>query len=139
MPVPLVHHPQSVTIVPVDGDEIVLVSQTRRGAGGRVVELPAGTIEDGESPAEAARRELAEECGLEASTWEQVGGFWVVPAYSTEYSHVFVAQGLSRVDSPHVDDDEDIAVERVPAAAASSRVADACSLAALALWHGTRA
>jgi ADP-ribose pyrophosphatase len=138
VPLPLVHHPESVTIVPVDGDEIVLVSQTRRGAGGRVLELPAGTIENGESPAEAARRELAEECGLTASTWEEVGGFWVVPAYSTEYSHVFVAFGLSPVDSPHVDEDEDIAVERVPAAAASSSVADAGSLAALARWREAR-
>jgi ADP-ribose pyrophosphatase len=139
VPVPLVNHPESVTIVPVDGDEIVLVSQTRRGAGGRILELPAGTIENGESPAEAARRELAEECGLTASTWEEVGGFWIVPAYSTEYSHVFVAFGLSPVDSPHVDEDEDIAVERVPAAAASSSVADAGSLAALALWRSAQA
>jgi ADP-ribose pyrophosphatase len=135
LPVPLVSHPESVTIVAVDGDDVVLVSQTRPGAARRVLELPAGTIEDGESAAEAARRELAEECGLTASAWEQVGGFWVVPAYSTEYSHVFVASGLSQADSPHVDDDEDIAVERVSAAAAFSRVEDAGSLAALALWR----
>lgn len=135
MTVPLVLHPESVTVVPVDGDELVLVSQTRRGAEGRVLELPAGTIEDGEAPAEAARRELAEECGLAASSWQEIGGFWVVPAYSTEYSHVFVASGLSPVDSPHADEDEDIVVERVPTAAALSRVEDAVSLAALALWR----
>ncbi len=135
MPVPLVRHPESVTIIPVDGDEIVLVSQTRRGAGGRVLELPAGTIENGEIPEEAARRELAEECGLEASSWTRVGGFWVVPAYSTEYSHVFLAERLSAVDSPHVDDDEDITVDRVPVAAAASSLEDAGSLAALALWR----
>jgi 8-oxo-dGTP pyrophosphatase MutT (NUDIX family) len=135
LPVPLVHHPESVTIVAVDGDEIVLVSQTRRGAGGRVLELPAGTIENGELPDEAARRELVEECGLAASAWERIGGFWVVPAYSTEYSHVFVAGGLSPADSPHVDEDEDIELERVPAATATSHVEDAGSLAALALWR----
>jgi ADP-ribose diphosphatase len=75
LPIPLVRHPESVTIVPVDGAEIVLVSQTRRGADGRILELPAGTIEDGEPPAAAARRELAEECGLAASTWKRIGGF----------------------------------------------------------------
>lgn len=138
MAIPLVRHPESVTIIPVDGDDIVLVSQTRQGAGRRMVELPAGTIEDGESPAEAARRELAEECGLAASSWEQVGGFWVVPAYSTEYSHVFVAGGLSQVDSPYLDEDEDIEVERVPAESALGRVSDAGSLAALALWRDQR-
>jgi ADP-ribose pyrophosphatase len=136
VPIPLVRHPESVTLIPVDGDEIVLVSQTRRGAARRILELPAGTIEAGESPQETAARELAEECGLAAESWERVGGFWVVPAYSTEYSHVFVARGLSPVDSPHADEDEDIDVRRVAAAAAVSVVEDAGSLAALALWEG---
>ncbi|HEX2505279.1 MAG TPA: NUDIX hydrolase [Gaiellaceae bacterium] len=135
MPIPLVRHPESVTLIPVVGDEIVLVSQTRRGAARRILELPAGTIEAGESPQEAAARELAEECGLAAESWERVGGFWVVPAYSTEYSHVFVARRLSPVDSPHADEDEDIDVQRVAAAAAVSVVEDAGSLAALALWR----
>jgi ADP-ribose pyrophosphatase len=135
LPIPLVRHPESVTIVPVEGAEIVLVRQTRRGADGRVLELPAGTIEGSESPPEAAKPELAEECALAASTWEQIGGFWIAPAYSTEYSHVFVATGLSRIESPHLDEDEDIAVERVSAAAAVTLVEDAGSLAALALWR----
>jgi 8-oxo-dGTP pyrophosphatase MutT (NUDIX family) len=135
VPVPLVRHPESVTIVPVDGDEIVLVSQTRQGAGARLLELPAGTLEPGETPAEAARRELAEECGLAAATWQALGGFWVVPAYSTEFSHVFVASGLSGVASPRRDEDEDIEVQRVPEEEALAAVADAGSLAALALWR----
>ncbi len=138
MSIPLVRHPESVTIVALDGDEIVLVRQTRPGAGGYVVEVPAGTLEGGEPPAEGARRELAEECGLAATRWQEVGGFWVVPAYSTEYSHVFVAEGLSRVESPGLDEDEDIEVERVPAAEASRRVEDAGSIAALALWERAR-
>ena len=135
MAVPLVHHPESVTIIPCEDGEVLLVSQTRPGAAARLLELPAGTLEPGETPGEAARRELAEECGLAAETWQTIGGFWVVPAYSTEYSHVFVATGLSSVDSPHVDDDEDIEVERVPEAEALARVADAGSIAALALWR----
>jgi 8-oxo-dGTP pyrophosphatase MutT (NUDIX family) len=138
VPVPLVRHPESVTIVPVDGDEIVLVSQTRQGAGARLLELPAGTLEPGETPAEAARRELAEECGLAAATWQALGGFWVVPAYSTEFSHVFVASGLSGVASPRRDEDEDIEVQRVPEEEALAAVADAGSLAALALWRSAR-
>jgi ADP-ribose diphosphatase len=135
MAVPLVHHPESVTIIPCEDGEVVLVSQTRPGADARLLELPAGTLEPGETPGEAARRELAEECGLAAETWQAIGGFWVAPAYSTEYSHVFVATGLSSVDSPHVDDDEDIEVERVSEKEAQARVADAGSLAALALWR----
>jgi 8-oxo-dGTP pyrophosphatase MutT (NUDIX family) len=135
--IPLVHHPESVTIVPVDGDEVVLVSQTRRGAGKRILELPAGTLEPGEVPAEAARRELAEECGLAAGTWRELGSFWAVPAYSTEFVHVFEATELSAVPPLHLDEDEDIEVERVSAAEAQGMVADAGSLAALALWRST--
>lgn len=134
MEIPLVRHPESVTLVPLDGEEVVLVSQTRPGAGSRLVELPAGKLEPGETPAEAARRELAEECALEAETWSALGGFWAAPGYSTEYSHVFVASGLSPVDSPHLDEDEDIEVERAPVEEALARVEDAGSLAALALW-----
>ena len=137
MEIPLVRHPESVTIVPVDGDEIVLVSQTRRGAGKRILELPAGTIEPGERPAEAARRELAEECGLAAASWRELGSFWAVPAYSTEFVHVFEATDLSAVPSLHLDEDEDIEVERVAAGEAQQMLADAGSLAALALWAST--
>jgi ADP-ribose diphosphatase len=133
--IPLVRHPESVTIVPVDGEEIVLVSQTRRGAGKRILELPAGTMKPGESPTEAARRELAEECGLAAATWRKLGSFWAVPAYSTEFVHVFEAADLSAVPSPHLDEDEDIEVERAAAGEAESLVSDAGSLAALALWR----
>ena len=135
MEIPLVRHPESVTIVPIDGDEVVLVSQTRRGAGKRILELPAGTLEPGEVPAEAARRELAEECGLAAGTWRELGSFWAVPAYSTEFVHVFEATKLSAVPSPHLDADEDIEVERAAAGEAETLVADAGSLAALALWR----
>jgi ADP-ribose diphosphatase len=133
--IPLVRHPESVTIVPVDGEEIVLVSQTRRGAGKRILELPAGTMEPGESPTEAARRELAEECGLAAATWRKLGSFWAVPAYSTEFVHVFEAAELSAVPSLHLDEDEDIEVERAAAGEAEALVSDAVSLAALALWR----
>jgi ADP-ribose pyrophosphatase len=135
MAIPLVRHPESVIIIPVDKGEIILVSQTRPGAGTRLLELPAGTLEPDETPDEAARRELAEECGLAAKSWQAIGSFWAVPAYSTEYSHVFLATGLSPVDSTHVDEDEDIEVERVPKHEALSRVADGGSIAALALWR----
>ena len=135
MEIPLIRHPESVTIVPVDGDEIVLVNQTRRGAGKRILELPAGAMEPGENPAEAARRELAEECGLAAASLRELGSFWAVPAYSTEFVHVFEATELTAVTSPHLDADEDIEVERAVAKEAEGLVSDAVSLAALALWR----
>jgi ADP-ribose pyrophosphatase len=130
----LLEHPHSVAIVPVDGEELVLVRQTRRGAGGKVLELPSGKLEPGESPAEAAVRELAEECALGAREWRELGSFWAAPAYSTEYVHVFVASDLHAVDPGVLDEDEDIDVERRPVTDGLDGLEDAISVAGVALW-----
>lgn len=110
---------------------MVCVRQTRRGAPEPTLELPSGKLEPGETPAEAAARELAEECGLQAAQLREIGTFWVVPAYSTELAHVFVATGLSAAPPVPQDADEDIEVVRVHLAQARSRLSDAASLAAL--------
>lgn len=131
-------HPPSVTLVVVDGDELVLVRQSRPGAAGqRTLELPAGTCEPDETPEQAAGRELAEECGLAADRLRFVASFWVVPSYSTEVTHVFEASGLTPADAD-ADDDEDIELERLPIGAALTALSDAGSIAALALWLDAR-
>jgi ADP-ribose pyrophosphatase len=131
----VVEHPPSVVIVAVDGDDVVLVRQTRPGADERTLEVPSGKLEPGESPHEAAVRELAEECGLAATTLQELGTFWAVPAYSTEFVHVFEATKLQPASPSALDEDEDVEVERVAAGLASDLVSDAVSLAALALWQ----
>lgn len=130
----LVEHPPSVTVVAVENDEIVLVRQTRPGAEGTTLELPAGCLEDGETPQEAAARELEEECGLAAGSWRELGSFWAAPEYSTELVHVFEATGLVEVGSPGLDADEDVAAERLPLRGVIEQISDASSLAALTLW-----
>lgn len=132
--VQIVQHPPSVVLVVVQGGELVLVRQSRPGSGSRTLELPSGKLEDGEAPADAAARELAEECGLAAEVWSPVGTFWAAPGYSTELVHVFEASGLSQADPAQLDDDEDIEVERRPLAGALEALDDAASIAALALW-----
>jgi len=110
----------------------VLVRQHRPGAGGPVVELPAGKLEPGESPVAAAARELAEECGLAAAGWRTLGSFWAAPAYSTEFVTVLTATVDGAAFAP-ADSDEQIEVLRVPAADAVRYLEEATSLAALAL------
>lgn len=110
----------------------MLVRQHRPGAGGPVVELPAGKLEPGESPVAAAARELAEECGLAASGWRTLGSFWAAPAYSTEHVTVLAAT-VAGVAFAAADGDEQIEVLRVPAADAVRYLEEATSLAALAL------
>ncbi|MGH3033994.1 MAG: NUDIX hydrolase [Gaiellaceae bacterium] len=132
----LIEHPESVTIVAVEGDEIVLVRQSRPGANGRTLELPAGCLEPGETPEQAAARELEEECGLAAGSWRKLGAFWAAPGYSTEFVHVLEASELVSVGSPRLDEDEDVVVDRLPLKGVMNELSDAGSLAALALWLG---
>jgi ADP-ribose diphosphatase len=136
--IPLVHHPESVVIVAVQGDQLVCVRQTRPGSRDRTLELPSGKLESDESAADAAARELAEECALGADRWREVGGFWAVPAYSTEFVHVYEASELRAIDAAALDEDEDVEVERIPLVGSLDRLSDAVSVAALALWHEAR-
>jgi len=132
--VQLIQHPPSVVLIPVDGGELVLVRQSRPGSGSRTLELPSGKLEEGETPVQAAARELAEECGLAAAELVEVATFWTAPAYSTELVHVFEASKLTKAGPAALDDDEDIEVERLPLASALAELDDAASIAALALW-----
>jgi len=123
--------PRAVAVVERDGKVLVI----RRHLDGRdYAVLPGGGIEDGEAPADAAARELAEECGLAARELSAIGTFWAAPGYSTELVHVFEATGLSGADPADLDDDEDIEVERLPLAGALGALDDAASIAGLALW-----
>ncbi len=129
----MIEHPPSVVLVVSDGDELVLVRQRRPGAGGPVLELPAGTLEPGETALEAADRELAEECGLAASGWTELGSFWTAPAYSTERVTA-LAGSVSGTAEGQADEDEEIEVVRLRAEDALPRLEDAGSVAALCLW-----
>jgi len=129
----VIEHPPSVVLVVTDGGELILVRQYRPGAELEVLELPAGAIEAGESPVEAADRELAEECGLAADGWTEIGQFWAAPEYSTEFVRV-LAGTVSGEAAAEADADEDIAVERMQPERALGVLEDAGSVAALGLW-----
>ena len=139
MDIPLVHHPDSVAIVALEGDELLCVRQARPGSGDETLELPSGKLEAGETAAAAAERELAEECALRADRWRELGSFWAAPAYSTELVHVFEAAGLSPADGAELDPDEELEVEWIPFERGTwGRLSDAGSVAALALWMASR-
>jgi len=133
--VTVLEKPDSVIVVAVDGSEMVVVRQSRAGANGVTVELPAGSIEAGESPEETAARELLEECGLAAGAWRPLGSFWAAPDYATEYVHAFEATELVDIGraSP-MEDEEDLEVDRLPLRGVIGELSDANSIAALALW-----
>lgn len=134
----IIEHIGSVIIVPVDENgQMYFVRQYRHAAGLDLLELPAGTLEVGEPPFEAAAREIREEIGMSAQNLWEIGSFYLAPGYSTELMHVFMATGL--VDDPlDPDADEYLVVEKMPVAdalnlAISGQMQDAKSLAALLL------
>jgi ADP-ribose pyrophosphatase len=110
----VVEHADVVAVVPIDSEgNVVLVRQYRLPAGESLLEVPAGGVDDGESPEDAAQRELREETGLRAGKLERLTGFYVSPGYCTEFIHVYLAKDL--VDDPiDGDEDEDISIERMP-------------------------
>lgn len=132
----IVEHHGSVVLIPIDDEgNLLFVRQYRHAARQDMLELPAGTLDEGELPQVCASRELREEIGQAAHQLEALGGFYLAPGYSTEYMHVFLATGLYH--SPlEADTDEFLQVQPVPLAEAmqmaeQGQLPDAKSLAAL--------
>jgi ADP-ribose pyrophosphatase len=94
----MVNHPGAVAIIPVlQNNKIVLVKQYRYSVKNFLLELPAGTIENEESPRECAKRELLEETGCDAGTLERVFACFTAPGYSSELIHFFMARKLRKM------------------------------------------
>jgi len=133
----IVEHPGAVAIVAVDDDGMVaLVRQRREAARKDLLELPAGTLEEGEQPLESARRELEEETGLTGGTWHELAAFYTTPGFCRERMHLFAAEGVQHGDAAP-EDDEELELVRWPVAEISTRlgeIEDAKTLAGLLLY-----
>lgn len=94
----VIRHPGAVSIVPFDGSNVTLVRQYRAAIDGDLYEIPAGKRDvSGEDPEITARRELAEEVGLEADDVELLVNLHHSPGFCDEYGFIFVARGLRPV------------------------------------------
>ncbi len=108
-----VHHIGAVAMVPVDSDgRILFVRQYRHAARRRLLELPAGTLEEGEPVEETAQREMREEVGMAPGRLTKLAEFFLAPGYSTERMHIYLAEDLTPEHLPG-DEDEDLEVERM--------------------------
>ena len=109
----IIRHHGSAVIVPVFADQTVaLVRQYRHAAGEYLLELPAGTLNENESPETGAKRELEEEIGVTAGKFEKLTEFFVSPGFLTEKMFVFLATDLTET-AQNFDDDEFIEVEKL--------------------------
>jgi ADP-ribose pyrophosphatase len=110
----LIEHQGAVAIVAVDEEQhVLLVKQFRTGTQSVLYEIPAGLLETGEEPLDAAIREMREETGYRPLNVESMGGIYLSPAYSTEYIHLFLATGYESAPLAQ-DHDEFIEAVRVP-------------------------
>lgn len=132
----IIEHRGAAAIVPIIQDrDVVLVRQYRYAVATDLLEVPAGTMEQGETPEECAVRELEEETGYRCKEIEKILEFFPVPGYSTEKIHVYIAKGLSQ-SKMNTEDDEQISVEILPMENAlekvrSGEIHDAKSICAL--------
>jgi ADP-ribose pyrophosphatase len=91
----MVAHPGGVGVLPIDGDDVLLVRQYRVAAGGPLLEIPAGKRDvSGEDPAETAVRELEEEVGARPVSLISLGETFPSPGYTNEVIHLFAADGI---------------------------------------------
>ena len=108
----VVEHRGAAAVLAIEGGRVILVRQ-HRFPHGRVLEIPAGMLEEGERPEDCAARELREETGYGARRMARLITFYPSIGYNTEAIHCYVASGLRRISEPSPDEDEILSVEKV--------------------------
>lgn len=110
----VVYHNGGVAVIPVDCDgNTYVVRQYRCAFDCEVLEIPAGKLEKGEKPLEAAKRELKEETGFSAENFVYLGEYWPTVGYCSEKIYLYLATGLT-AGQTHFDSDEFISCEKLP-------------------------
>ena len=100
----LILHPGAVAMIPIDTKgKILMVRQFRKAVDKEMLEIPAGTIDPGESLRKCVQRELQEEIGCKAGTLRRLVSYYPAPGYTTEIIHIYIARNLmeSRKDADH--------------------------------------
>ena len=136
----IVEHPGAVAIVAVDREgQVALVRQRREATRKHLLELPAGTLEEGESPLDSGKRELEEETGLRGGSWREVAAFYTTPGFCRERMHLFFAEDVEPGNANPADDEElelvRWAVEDI--AGRLAELEDAKTILGLALYVGS--
>ena len=128
---------------PTADGQVLLVRQWRFGIGAPTLEIPGGMVDPGETPRQAAERELYEETGHRAARWSELGAVDPNPAFLTNRCTTFLAEGLERVGEPPGDGEEEIqlesaTVEELPGLVESGAIRHALVVAAFYLFERRR-
>jgi ADP-ribose pyrophosphatase len=133
----IIKHPGAALVIPfLSSDKIIMLRQLRPVIGSYIYELPAGTIDKGESALTCAKREIIEETGYSAKRMSRIGSIYPVPGYSTEKIIIYKAGGLTPTPR-HAEKDEVIETKVLTRNVVrrlfkSGRIVDAKTIAALA-------
>ena len=116
----VVRHPGAVSVVALDGDDVVMVRQYRVAVQRFLLEIPAGKLDvPGEDPMECAARELAEEIGMSTTNLEHLTSLYLSPGFADELHHIYLARDLAHLDAgsaPDGAEERHMAIVRVPLA-----------------------
>lgn len=139
----VVRHPGAVAVLPlVDDDHVCLIRNYRVSVDQTLIEIPAGTLEPGESPEENAHRELIEETGYIAGRLEKLHSFLLSPGIMDERMHLFVARDLVLGTSAREEGEEIenlvVAWDEAMQMVARGEIQDAKSLVGLLWWDRVR-
>jgi ADP-ribose pyrophosphatase len=136
--------PQAVIIIPKKSDDsFMLVHEYRYAVEKRILSFPAGLVDGSETPLISAKRELLEETGYEADTWEALGTIYPLPGLLEQVLHIFLATDIICKKEPKLDPIEDITVEFFSKERLTERIAqgggvDGPSLGAYALYSSMK-
>lgn len=106
----IIHHPGGAAVVALNAaGQVCMLRQYRHAAGGWLWELPAGKLDTGEGPLLTAQRELEEEAGMRAQSWQALGKIFSSPGVFNEVIYLFLARGLTGIPA-HTEEHEVIEV-----------------------------
>ena len=104
----------AAAVVPIKDDgTVVMIRQFRHAVGGFIYEIPAGKLDPGEDPLNCAARELEEEVGYRASSFELLSSIFTAPGFADEVIHVYKASGLTK-GRQQLDRDEVLEIVEMP-------------------------
>lgn len=135
----IVHHQGSAVMMAVDDRKrILLVRQYRLPARRYLFELPAGRLDEGETPLQAAKRELKEETGYRAKQWKKLVTFYPSPGYVTETMTIFLATGLTEGEAKPMEDERIetrwFTAKEIDEAIRSGKIIDAKTMIGYCSW-----
>lgn len=109
-------------VVLTEDDQVLMIRQWRHGTKEICLEIPGGMVDPSESPLDAAKRELLEETGYQAESWQQIGMVKPNPAFQTNRCFSFLAEGAKKVAEQDPDENEEIEVLEMDLASIPGRI-----------------